>query len=116
MEGCVPLSQPSLGLRLDKAKFDQSPFDEKLEKLVAEAMEVCRIPGLALAVVDGEATWEKVDQPLMSPLLIDTNDFCKGYGFADARSKKAVEPMTLFAAGRVRHLQNERSTKIPNII
>jgi hypothetical protein len=78
MEGSVPLSQPDLGSQLDGVKFDQlkkSPFNERLDKLVAEAIEACRVPGLAIAVADGETTWKKVNQPSISPFLIDTNGF-----------------------------------------
>jgi hypothetical protein len=78
MEGSVPLSQPNLGSQLDGVKFDQlkkSPFNERLDKLVGEAIEACRIPGLAIAVVDGETTWKKVHQPSISPFLIDTKGF-----------------------------------------
>lgn len=35
------------------------PLDRDFEKLVKEALEVWHVPGVSIAVVDGESTWAK---------------------------------------------------------
>ena len=36
------------------------PFDEGFEKLVDKTLERWKVPGLAIAVVDGDDTWAQV--------------------------------------------------------
>lgn len=36
------------------------PLDEDFEKLVKETLELWHVPGVSVAVVDGDNTWTKV--------------------------------------------------------
>ncbi len=43
---------------MDESK--KSLMNQKFDKLVDECLNAFRIPGLALAVIDGQNSWEKV--------------------------------------------------------
>ena len=52
---------------------DDGPLDQEFEKLVNETMELWHVPGVAVAVIDGENTWAKV--PLFfegCPIILNT--------------------------------------------
>lgn len=40
-----------------------NPLNEEFENLVAETLEKWHVPGMSIAVVDGENTWAKVPIP-----------------------------------------------------
>jgi len=42
------------------------PLDETFEKLVKEALEVWHVPGVSVAVVDGDKTYVSVESTLLS--------------------------------------------------
>ncbi|PYI26038.1 beta-lactamase/transpeptidase-like protein [Aspergillus indologenus CBS 114.80] len=60
---------------------DSTPLDGDFEREVYEALKLWKIPGIAIAVVDGESTWTE------------------GYGIADLASSTKVEANTLFYGG-----------------
>jgi hypothetical protein len=41
-----------------------SPLDHNFEKLVLDALELWHVPGVSVAVVDGDNTWSKMSFPL----------------------------------------------------
>ncbi|OJJ44925.1 hypothetical protein ASPZODRAFT_134350 [Penicilliopsis zonata CBS 506.65] len=57
-----------------------NPLDEEFDQLVQEQLDLWHVPGLSIAVVDGDQTW------------------AKGYGMATLPSTR-VTPSTLFYAG-----------------
>ncbi|PWY88168.1 penicillin-binding protein [Aspergillus heteromorphus CBS 117.55] len=59
----------------------ETPLDGDFEKNVHETLEYWKIPGMAVAVVDGDTTWTQ------------------GYGTADLASSTDVESNTLFYGG-----------------
>ncbi|ROV87739.1 hypothetical protein VMCG_10582 [Cytospora schulzeri] len=57
----------------------RDPFDRKTDELIAKILRELHVPGVALAVVDGEKTWSK------------------GYGVADVDTQAVITPKTLFS-------------------
>lgn len=41
---------------------NKSPFDDSFEKLVNKTMEFWKVPGLSIAVIDGDDSWAKVSR------------------------------------------------------
>ena len=41
-------------------KSDNGPLNEEFDQLAKEAIEQWHVPGLSIAVVDGDQTWAKV--------------------------------------------------------
>ena len=39
---------------------EDGPLDQKFEKIVKDTLELWHVPGVSVAVVDGEHTWSKV--------------------------------------------------------
>lgn len=44
----------------DAGQQEQSPFDDEFEALVTETLAAWHVPGVAVAVLDGDATWTEV--------------------------------------------------------
>ncbi|KAG0652787.1 hypothetical protein D0Z07_0667 [Hyphodiscus hymeniophilus] len=59
---------------------EDDPFDDEFEKMVKDTLELWHVPGVSVAVVDGDITWSK------------------GYGIATFPST-LVSPSTLYFAG-----------------
>ncbi|RYP82795.1 hypothetical protein DL770_005505 [Monosporascus sp. CRB-9-2] len=75
------MAGPTLAQTSQKvAKGKANPLDESFEKLVGKALEEWHVPGLSIAVIDGDDTW------------------AEGYGSATLGSTP-VTPSTLFYAG-----------------
>ncbi|KAH8891740.1 beta-lactamase/transpeptidase-like protein [Thozetella sp. PMI_491] len=55
-----------------------NPLDANFQKYVTDLLERWHVPGLAIAIIDGDSTW------------------AEGYGLADVASKIPVTPRTLF--------------------
>lgn len=53
------------------------PFDEGFEKLVSKTLESWKVPGLAIAVVDGDDTWAQVCFSCLRLLLRSILQDCK---------------------------------------
>lgn len=50
---------------------EDGPLDKKFEKLVKETLEIWHVPGVSVAVVDGETTYAQVNFSLPThPMLI----------------------------------------------
>ncbi|KAH8892999.1 beta-lactamase/transpeptidase-like protein [Thozetella sp. PMI_491] len=56
------------------------PLNEEFDKLVEDLLEEWHVPGLAIAVIDGDSTWTK------------------GYGVAEVTSNTPVTPNTIFCS------------------
>ncbi|OQE46925.1 hypothetical protein PENCOP_c001G05380 [Penicillium coprophilum] len=77
----------------------QTPLGGDFDENVSKTMDYWKIPGIAVAVVDGDTTWKKVD---IFPQTKDsklTKCKKKGYGIADQASSTKVESNTLFYGG-----------------
>ncbi|CAN8099828.1 unnamed protein product [Discula destructiva] len=61
----------------------EGPFHAKTDEFMTKVLGELHVPGMSVAVVNGENTWSK------------------GYGIADADSQAAVTPETLFPVGSI---------------
>ncbi|KAI2838440.1 hypothetical protein CBS147343_9092 [Aspergillus niger] len=80
-----------------------NPLDERFETLVQETLNYWHVPGISIAVVDGDNTWAKAGVPYISNDQDNrqnshTNKQAQGYGIATFPSEP-VTPSTLFYAG-----------------
>lgn len=79
------------------------PLDDNFGKLVNETLELWHVPGLSIAVVDGDKTWAKVT--LVSKSLLVTCAFCNVFRSRD-HTYEMVRAMALppFIQRLSRHL------------
>lgn len=52
------------------------PFDEGFDKLVNKTLELWKVPGLAIAVVDGDDTWAQVGFPCLRRISLSVLRNC----------------------------------------
>lgn len=53
---------------------EDGPLDRKLERLVSDTLEKWHVPGVSVAVVDGENTWAKV-HPFFESIVVVLTTF-----------------------------------------
>jgi len=111
-EPIIPLVEPGLLKTTAEAtpsgeesvdEDDGNPFTEKTDILVAKALEVIHVQGLAIAVINRDKIYSKVCIYFITVEYVQYKQcklIIKGYGYSDLEHKHKIEPSTLFAVGR----------------